>query len=78
MSLSCQNLLLAAGLSISVAANGQSSLDELAGKFVRYVRAERKEKLIVLTDKPFYSAGESIWLKAWCLDFALESQHLPQ
>jgi hypothetical protein len=68
MSLSCQNLLLAAGLSISVAASGQSSLDELAGKFVRYVRAERKEKLIVLTDKPFYSAGESIWLKAWCLD----------
>jgi hypothetical protein len=68
MSLSCQNLLLAAGLSISVAASGQSSLDELAGKFVRYVRADRKEKLIVLTDKPFYSVGESIWLKAWCLD----------
>ncbi len=68
MSLSCQNLLLAAGLTIAVAANGQSSVDELAGKFVKYVRADRKEKLIVLTDKPFYSAGESIWLKAWCLD----------
>src|SRR5579863_6414101 len=68
MSLSCQNLLLAACLSVAVAANGQSSLDELAGKFVKYVRADRKEKLVVLTDKPFYSAGESIWLKAWCLD----------
>src|SRR5580658_3257123 len=68
MSLSCQNLLLAAGLTVAVAANGQSSLDELAGKFVKYVRADRKEKLIVLTDKPFYSAGENIWLKAWCLD----------
>ena len=68
MSLSCQNLLLAAGLTIAAAANGQSSVDELAGKFVKYVRADRKEKLIVLTDKPFYSAGETIWLKAWCLD----------
>jgi|GEM_PF-1201439 len=68
MSLSCRNLLLAAGLTIAAAANGQSSLDELAGKFVKYVRADRKEKLIVLTDKPFYAAGESIWLKAWCLD----------
>ena len=73
MSLSCQNLLLAAGLTVAVAANGQSSngqssLDDLAGKFVKYVRAERKEKLIVLTDKPFYSVGENIWLKAWCLD----------
>jgi hypothetical protein len=68
MSLSCQNLLLAAGLTIAVAANGQSSLDDLAGKFVKYVRADRKEKLIVLTDKSFYSVGETIWLKAWCLD----------
>jgi hypothetical protein len=68
MSLSCQNLLLAACLTIAVTANGQSSLDDLAGKFVKYVRADRKEKLIVLKDKSFYAAGETIWLKAWCLD----------
>src|SRR5580658_6819300 len=68
MSLPCQNLLLATCLAIGIAANGQSPLDDLAGKFVKYVRADRKEKLIVLTDKPFYSAGESIWLKTWCLD----------
>jgi hypothetical protein len=68
MSLSCQNLLLAAALTIAVAANGQSSIDELAGKFVTYVRDGRKEKLIVVTDKSFYTAGESIWLKSWCLD----------
>jgi hypothetical protein len=68
MSLSCQNLFLAAGLTIAVAADGQSSIDELAGKFVRYVRADRKEKLAVITDKSYYTAGENIWLKAWCLD----------
>jgi len=68
MSLSCQNLLLAAGLTFAAAAHGQSSIDALAGKFVTYVRADRKEKLIVVTDKSFYAAGESIWLKGWCLD----------
>lgn len=68
MSLSCHNLLLAAGLTFAAAAHGQSSIDELAGKFVTYVRADRKEKLVVVTDKPFYAAGESIWLTAWCLD----------
>ncbi|HET6256309.1 MAG TPA: Plug domain-containing protein [Puia sp.] len=77
MSWFSQNLLLAACLTAGiaanaqtagVAANGQSSLDDLAGKFIKYVRADRKEKVIVLTDKPFYSAGETIWLKAWCLD----------
>jgi hypothetical protein len=68
MSLSCQNLLLAACLTVSIAANGQSSMDDLAGRFVKYVRADRKEKLLLLTDKPFYEAGENIWLKAWCLD----------
>jgi len=68
MPLSCQNLLLAACLAIGTAAHSQSSIDDLAGKFVKYVRADRKEKLILLTDKPFYGAGENIWLKAWCLD----------
>ena len=68
MLLRCQNLLLAACLTVGIAANGQSPLDDLAGKFVKYVRTDRKEKVIVLTDKPFYAAGESIWLKAWCLD----------
>jgi hypothetical protein len=68
MSLSCQNLLLAAGLTFAAAAHGQSSIDALAGKFVTYVRADRKEKVIVVTDKSFYVAGESIWLKGWCLD----------
>jgi hypothetical protein len=61
MSLSCQNLLLAAGLSFAVAAHGQSSIDELAGKFVTYVRSGRKEKVFVVTDKSFYSAGESMY-----------------
>ncbi len=68
MRLRFQNLLLAACLMTGLTAHSQSSLEDLAGKFVKYVRAGRKEKVIVLTDRSFYSAGESIWLKAWCLD----------
>jgi TonB-dependent SusC/RagA subfamily outer membrane receptor len=43
-------------------------LDLLAGRFIKYVRSDKKEKIIVLTDKEFYRAGETVWLKAWCLD----------
>ena len=68
MPLSCQNFLIAVCLLTSATVCGQSSLDSVAGQFVKYVRADRKEKIIVLTDKSFYSAGEDIWLKGWCLD----------
>jgi hypothetical protein len=49
-------------------ADGQAGLDSLAGRFVKYVRSDNTEKVLILTDKAFYSAGETIWLKAWCLD----------
>lgn len=68
MPLSCQNFLITVFLFTSITVCGQSSLDSVAGQFAKYVRAERKEKTIVLTDKPFYKAGEDIWLKGWCLD----------
>src|ERR1700722_1707197 len=68
MPLPCQKLLLAFCVILSLKINAQSSLDSLAGRFVRHIRSDKKEKLIILTDKTFYLAGENIWLKAWCLD----------
>ncbi|HLX92990.1 MAG TPA: Plug domain-containing protein [Puia sp.] len=50
--------------------NGQAekvSLDALAGKFVKEIRANERERILLLTDKKFYAAGENLWLKAWCL-----------
>src|ERR1700722_10718965 len=52
----------------SIRTAAQVPMDSLARQFVNYIRSEKKEKVIVLTDKSFYLAGETIWLKAWCLD----------
>ena len=68
MLLPCQKPLLVFCMVLSLKAGAQSSLDSLAGRFVRHIRSDKKEKLIILTDKTFYLAGENIWLKAWCLD----------
>ncbi|HLI92762.1 MAG TPA: TonB-dependent receptor plug domain-containing protein [Puia sp.] len=63
-----QNLLLAGCLLLVTAADAQTSMNELAAQFIEHIRTGRKEKLMVLTDKPYYAAGEKIWFNAWCLD----------
>jgi hypothetical protein len=45
-----------------------ANLDKLAARFITYIRSDNKEKINIVTDKIFYAAGESIWLKAWCVD----------
>jgi hypothetical protein len=57
-------LLILAGMR----ADGQAALDSLAGHFMRYIKSDNTEKIFVLTDKAFYGTGETMWLKAWCLD----------
>jgi hypothetical protein len=68
MPLPCQKLLLIFCMVLSLKAGAQVPMDSLARQFVNYIRSEKKEKVIVLTDKAFYVAGETMWLKAWCLD----------
>jgi hypothetical protein len=68
MPLPCQKLLSTFFIFFCLKAGAQPNLDSLAGRFVRHIRSEKKEKIVVLTDKSFYLAGETIWLKAWCLD----------
>jgi hypothetical protein len=48
--------------------NASTTLDKLAGNFIRYQRKNPKEKIFVGTDKWFYSAGETIWFKVYSLD----------
>src|SRR5579862_469279 len=64
-------LLLSMGASMHVAL-GQNyevaNLDKLAARFITYIRSDNKEKITVVTDKIFYAAGESVFLKAWCVD----------
>jgi len=63
-----RNCLLAALTFLSLRATAQSGADELAGQFINYIRAGKSQKIILLTDKTAYTAGETIWFKAWCLD----------
>jgi len=70
--MSATKLILAFALFICIKTNGQvqqrGGLDALAGQFIKYIRSDTKERVFVTTDKTFYAAGETIWLKAWCLD----------
>jgi TonB-dependent SusC/RagA subfamily outer membrane receptor len=67
-----KKVMIAAFILLSLVQNIHSQqsidLDLLAGRFIKYIRSDKKEKIIVLTDKEFYRAGETVWLKAWCLD----------
>jgi hypothetical protein len=63
-----RNCLLATLACLTLRATAQSGMDDLAGKFIRYIRTDQREKITLLTDKSWYTAGETIWLKAWCLD----------
>lgn len=63
-----RDCLLATLAFLSLRATAQSSTDDLAGQFINYIRAAKSQKIILLTDKTAYTAGETIWFKAWCLD----------
>jgi hypothetical protein len=61
-------LILAAILFLTMDAKAQTGLDSVAHHFMEHVVSGRKEKIVVITDKAFYVAGETIWLRAWCID----------
>jgi hypothetical protein len=63
-----RNCLLAAFSCMSLCAAAQTGTEDLAAQFVKYIRADHSQNIILLTDKTGYTAGETIWFKAWCLD----------
>ncbi|MBZ5859372.1 hypothetical protein [Flavihumibacter profundi] len=68
---SLQNVLSAVLLLISswaMAQNTRSSLvAKVADEFMGSIRKSDKEQIFVQTDKSFYTTGEDIWLKAFCI-----------
>ena len=50
------------------AQNNVENADSLAGRFIKELRIDPKEKVFVQTNKWFYVAGEEIWLKAWIVN----------
>jgi TonB-dependent Receptor Plug Domain len=45
-----------------------NNVDTLAGNFIKHLQHNNREKIFVQTDKWFYTAGETIWLKAYCIN----------
>jgi hypothetical protein len=45
-----------------------SDVDSIAGMFVKAIRKDKSEQIIVQTNKWYYSAGEDLWLKAWVVN----------
>jgi len=45
-----------------------ASLDNLAGQFIRNIREQPKEKILLQSDRSFYLAGETIWFRGFSLD----------
>ena len=42
-----------------------STVDSIAGELVKAIRKDKTEKIVVQTNKWYYTAGEDMWLKAW-------------
>jgi TonB-dependent SusC/RagA subfamily outer membrane receptor len=47
------------------AQKGIERIDSLAGRFIKNLRKEYSEKLLVQTNKQVFIVGEELWLKAW-------------
>jgi TonB-dependent SusC/RagA subfamily outer membrane receptor len=60
-------LLLASSIQLT-AQSGFENADSLAGRFIKDLRSDTREKLFVQTNKWFYVAGEEIWMKAWIVN----------
>lgn len=52
----------------SQAQNSIERIDSLAGRFIKNLRKEYSEKLLVQTNKQVFIVGEDLWLKAWLIN----------
>ena len=50
------------------AQKGIERIDSLAGRFIKNLRKEYSEKLLVQTNKQVFIVGEELWLKAWLIN----------
>ncbi len=61
------SFLLACTIQLS-AQDANENADSLAGRFIKDLRTDTREKLFVQTNKWFYVAGEELWFKAWIVN----------
>ncbi len=45
-----------------------NDVDTIAGELIKAIQKDKSEKVIVQTNKWYYTAGEDLWLKAWIIN----------
>ena len=55
----------------------QTSQDRLLDGFARMYANSLQEKVYLMTDKPYYSAGERIWMRGWVVDAVSHTGQTP-
>ncbi|MBQ5894040.1 MAG: hypothetical protein IIW74_02740, partial [Rikenellaceae bacterium] len=70
-------LLLTAIIAVATATAQQLPQDRLLDGFARMYANSIQEKVYLMTDKPYYSAGERIWLRGWVVDAVSHTGQTP-
>ncbi len=70
-------LLLTAIIAVATVAAQQLPQDRLLDGFARMYANSIQEKVYLMTDKPYYSAGERIWLRGWVVDAVSHTGQTP-
>jgi hypothetical protein len=55
-------------LNITIAQSNIEHIDSLAGRFIKNLRKDYSEKILVQTNKSVFVAGEELWMKAWVIN----------
>ena len=70
-------ILLITLIAAATATAQQIPQDRLLDGFARMYANSLQEKVYVMTDKPYYSAGERIWIRGWVVDAVSHTGQTP-
>ncbi len=55
-------------INVTIAQANIEHIDSLAGRFIKNLRKDYSEKILVQTNKSVFVAGEELWMKAWVIN----------
>ena len=70
-------ILLITLIAAATATAQQIPQDRLLDGFARMYANSLQEKVYLMTDKPYYSAGERIWIRGWVVDAVSHTGQTP-
>lgn len=70
-------ILLITLITVATATAQHTPQDRLLDGFARMYANSLQEKVYLMTDKPYYSAGERIWIRGWVVDAVSHTGQTP-